>query len=430
MGDIIISFVLNVMAGVCLMGSYVLFLVKNFTWNMRRLRMILLVYMMLILVAAITVSVWIMYIAEFGLLALLNFFCCTGSRIYNAFMMIPAVLFYTMLDVMPAYMIMQVMGENQVFFFGEEGLAIHLVLVDVALSLLFVVSMFLAKRRNLDLRLSWKEVIGFCLYFVFLLLDMVVLQVFLVALPAKERIIYGCGVLFFALLVLGIYWSWLFTKRENRKLLASTGEAKNFLDMQLKFAESSKAGEQELKRLRHDLRGHMQVLGELCDRKEYDKVDKYIEDLSDNPGLAVNAPITGNATADIVLSLKKAEAEKYQIDFECEGDFQNLDKMHAVDICTIFTNVLNNALEASMQVEEPKIKLQGITHRNYFTLIVSNKVSAPVRIRNNRIVTTKKDKKNHGFGLDSIKSVVKKYRGDCELECKDGWFYIKIMVLL
>jgi len=339
-------------------------------------------------------------------------------------------LFYTMLDVMPAYMIMQVMDEKQVFFFGEEGLAIHLVLVDVALSSLFVVSMFLAKRRNLDLRLSWKEVVGFCLYFLFLLLDMVVLQVFLVALPAKERIIYGCGVLFFALLVLGIYWSWLFTKRENRKLVASTGEARNFLDMQLKFAEETKTGEQELKRLRHDLRGHMQVLGELCDRKEYDKVDKYIEDLSDNPGLAVKTTITGNATADIVLSLKKAEAAKYDIDFTYEGDFVNLDKMRAVDICTIFSNVLNNALEASMQADNPQIKIQGISHRNYFTLIVSNKVSAPVRIKNNRIVTTKKDKKNHGIGLDSVSSVVKKYRGECELEYKDGWFFIKIMVLL
>lgn len=375
-------------------------------------------------------ALWGPSVTTFLLLILLNIFCCTGSRIYNFFMMLPAFFFYMMLDILPDFMVKQVFDVKDVYILGLQGATAHGTVIDVALCTLYLVSMYAAKRKNLDLRLSGKEIVGFCLYFLFLMLDTVVLQVFLVALPAMDRILYGCCVLFFALVILGIYWSWLFTRRENRKLTASAGEAKNFLDMQLKFAEESKAGEQELKRLRHDLRGHMQVLGELCDRKEYDKVDKYIEDLSDNPGLAVNATITGNITADIVVSLKKAEAEKYHIDFSCEGDFRNLDKMHAVDICTIFTNVLNNALEASMQTENPQIKLQGITHRNYFTLIVSNKVSAPVRIKNNRIVTTKKDKHNHGIGLDSVKSVVKKYQGDCELECKDGWFFIKIMVLL
>lgn len=426
----VIAFVLNVIAGICLMGPYVLFFAKNFTWNMRRLRMVFGIYLVSAFVAAIADSALLVWITTFALLFMLNIFCCTGSRIYNVFMMLPAFFFYMMLDIMPAFMVGQIMNGTDIYILGIEGMTVHGTIIDVALCTLLIVSMIITKRKSLDLRLSGKEVLGFCLYFFFIIFDSVILQVFLVVLYDKERIIFGCSVLFFALVVLGIYWSYLFTKRENRKLAATAGEARNFLDTQLKFAEESRTGEQELKRLRHDLRGHMQVLGELCDRKEYDKVDKYIEDLSDNPGLAVNACITGNATADIVLSLKKTEAAKYDIGFVCEGEFVNLDKMRAVDICTIFTNVLNNALEASMQTEDPQINIQGISHRNYFTLIVSNKVSTPIRIKNNRIVTTKKDKHNHGIGLDSVQAVVKRYRGDCELEYKDGWFIIKVMVLL
>ena len=425
-----ISFVLNVIAGICMMGPYVLFFVRNFTWNMRRLRTVFLVFGGAIFVGTFMDSVPLVWITEFGLLLLLNIYCCTNSRIYNVFMMIPAFFFYIILDIMPAYMVTQILNGTDSYIFGIEGMTVHGTIIDVILCILFIVSMITAKRKSLDLRLSGKETLGFCLYFLFIIFDSVILQVFLIALQEKERIIFGCSVLFFAVVVLGIYWSYLFTKRENHKLATVAGEARDFLDMQLKFAEESRTGEQELKRLRHDLRGHMQVLGELCDRKEYGKVDKYIEELSGNPGLAVNAPITGNVTADIVLSLKKSEAEKYHIGFVCEGEFTNLDKMRAVDICTIFTNVLNNALEASMQTEEAQINIQGISHRNYFTLIVSNKVSAPVSIKNNRIVTTKRNKHKHGIGLDSVQAVVKRYRGDCEMEYKDGWFIIKVMVLL
>lgn len=390
------------------------------------------IYLVLALVAELTGSVPLVWISTFALPFMLNVFCCTGSRIYNFFMLLPAFFFYLMLDIMPALMVSTVIdgATSDKYILDLPGVTVHGTIIDVALCVLFVVSMYHAKRKNLDLRLSGKEVLGFCLYFFFLLLDLVVLTVFYEALPTSQRILFGSCILFFALLVLGIYWSWLFTKRENRKLEESAKTAKNYLDMQLKFAEETPTGEQELKRLRHDLRGHMQVLSELCERKEYQKVDQYIEELSDNPGLAVNEPITGNVTADIVVLLKKAEAEKYNIPFTCEGDFANLDKMRAVDICTIFTNVLNNALEASMQVEEPCIKLQGISHRNYFTLIVSNKVSSPVRIKNNRITTTKKDKNKHGIGLDSVHAVAKRYHGDCELECDGAWFHIKIMLLL
>lgn len=424
---IITSFILNSIAGLILALLYTLFFAKNVVWNKKKVKLIFGVILIVQLLGAITQNRALVWIVTFLPLLLINILCST-KKIYNFFMMLPAFFFYLMLEVLPQVMIEMTFNLPDVFL---GAMSLHGIITDVSLCTLLIVSAILCMRKKISLLLTGKEVLFFCIYFFFLLFNCFVIWVFSTFLANwLFRIGGGLIILFFAIFVLGVYWSFLFTKRENKKLSYNEKEARNFLDMQLQYAEQNEESEQELRQLRHDLRGHMQVLGELCDQKDYERVDRYVEELSGNPGLSNRVHITGNATADIVLSLKRAEAIRDNMEFTCEGDFTPLEKMNAVDICTIFSNIMNNALEASQNVQKPKIQIEGIRHLNYFTLIASNRVDNPVKIKNNRIVTTKSDKRNHGIGLDSIKNVVKKYQGDCVLECKDGWFSIKLMMMI
>lgn len=45
-------------------------------------------------------------------------------------------------------------------------------------------------------------------------------------------------------------------------------------------------------------------------------------------------------------------------------------------------------------------------------------------------VTTKADKNAHGYGITSIIYTVKKYNGHVDVECKDEWFSIRILIPL
>lgn len=42
--------------------------------------------------------------------------------------------------------------------------------------------------------------------------------------------------------------------------------------------------------------------------------------------------------------------------------------------------------------------------------------------------TTKSDKKNHGFGLKSIRYSVEKYGGSVSVDMEKNWFELKILI--
>ena len=65
-------------------------------------------------------------------------------------------------------------------------------------------------------------------------------------------------------------------------------------------------------------------------------------------------------------------------------------------------------------------KVQGVT------LTVSNPVTKNINIKDNQIQTSKKDKANHGFGLNNIKAVAKEYNGFVNLTCENNLFIIEI----
>ncbi|EPZ53353.1 sensor histidine kinase VirS domain protein [[Clostridium] sordellii ATCC 9714] len=51
-----------------------------------------------------------------------------------------------------------------------------------------------------------------------------------------------------------------------------------------------------------------------------------------------------------------------------------------------------------------------------------------VKIKNNKIITSKKDKFIHGIGLKSVKSSLKKYDGELEIENFESEFLLQIYI--
>ena len=107
------------------------------------------------------------------------------------------------------------------------------------------------------------------------------------------------------------------------------------------------------------------------------------------------------------------------IDFEIEP----------TDLCVIFGNALDNAIEACQKIDlstKKEINIQ-VKHFNHLICFnISNPVLTPPEINNNFITTTKSDHINHGMGLYSIKKSVEKYNGCLLIECTDNIFILTI----
>ncbi|WP_343009228.1 ATP-binding protein, partial [Blautia obeum] len=140
---------------------------------------------------------------------------------------------------------------------------------------------------------------------------------------------------------------------------------------------------------------------------------------------------TGNKTLDIILGEKIYLCKKYNIEFEDNINISKLKFIQNIDICAIFANALDNAIEACMNIDneiEKRIEVKA-TYINGFAIIkfINTKVN-DIKFIDNRIQTSKDDNKIHGIGLASIKYIVSKYDGEAIANYSDNEFILKIMI--
>ncbi len=93
------------------------------------------------------------------------------------------------------------------------------------------------------------------------------------------------------------------------------------------------------------MKNHVYVMRELYRSGKMDELENYMNEIGDRLELADTSIHTGNEIADAIISEKNRKAEENGIRFTAEGTLPDLE-MSATDICTVFSNALDNALEA------------------------------------------------------------------------------------
>ncbi len=140
---------------------------------------------------------------------------------------------------------------------------------------------------------------------------------------------------------------------------------------------------------------------------------------------------TGNRVLDGVLDQKMPLIRQNQMKFTCVADGKLLDFMHVTDICTIFGNALDNAIENLVTQPDPEKRLIHLTiaERKQFVYIeVLDYCDHKVTFRGGLPVTSKKDRENHGFGVKSIAYTAQKYGGNATFGVDKNMFEMKILI--
>lgn len=414
----------NVMATLIILFYYLLFFAKGFTNRSRRLVTIIIAFLALHAAISITDADFLVTVSVLGILPVVDFFCCR-NRIYNLFMMLPACLFYMLTAIFPLFIIPLITRIRFVELYGVSNLTLPGFLSDLFLTAFLIGTYVLCRRRKIDLRLKFLEVLGFLAFFLFALFMLLSIGIYNDTLEYEASVVFDIMAAFFMLAVFLAYWSYLIIARDRANMKRDAEHAQNYLAMQLESLELKETNSQEIKMMKHDLRNHLQVIQEMCNAKQYTQMENYISELSGQPMLSKSFCITGNEAADTVISIKKAYADSIGIHLICEGNFAWLDNLSPIDVCTLFSNLIDNAIEGSKNSENPSVSITGKDHEHFYTVVFSNPVSEPVKIRNNSVKTSKKDKTHHGLGLSSVNSVICKYNGSYTLHCKDMVFSVQ-----
>lgn len=208
-------------------------------------------------------------------------------------------------------------------------------------------------------------------------------------------------------------------------------EQQNMLtEMNRKYYESMEQQHFEIRRLKHDLANHLQILSALPE----DKRDAYLAALAENTAVTQSISYCMDTTVNAVLTVKNNLMERYGIVMESAIDIPTELPFDKTDICALYANALDNAIEACMKLSESERTISVISKakKGLFCLEVSNPVSSEIMSEKTGLLppTSKTDKLNHGFGLKSIQKIVDRYHGSLELKTENSTFNLFLYIPL
>ncbi len=233
------------------------------------------------------------------------------------------------------------------------------------------------------------------------------------------------GVIYSVFLTLSLAVKNILSNRQNREL-------QSFMDMQKKQYDYQLQQSAAVRRFKHDLVNHIGVLRELMNEKKTEEAKEYIDtiwDMQDEFDLRIH---TGDSSLDVIVNYYLYLAIKENIEFVVWGKLSEKMPLEMFDITTLMGNILQNAVEAAIKTDVPRIRVELVEHKKEIFIVVSNSAAKRINTKTDFFMTSKKDKENHGFGLKNIVATVEKYHGEYYMESieENGEVLFKISIAI
>ena len=180
---------------------------------------------------------------------------------------------------------------------------------------------------------------------------------------------------------------------------------------------------------RHDLKHQMLNLLSLLQEHKYEKLELDLQNLAElkpfNELFIIN---TQNSFIDTLVNSKYTVAHEKGITFNVNIDVPVELPIAGEDLCVILGNALDNAIEACLRgkVENPCIMLKIIYDGENLIIIIKNTFDG--KINKGKYLTRKHDVQQHGMGIYSIKHTITKYKGTYNVEIKQNWYCLEIIL--
>lgn len=197
------------------------------------------------------------------------------------------------------------------------------------------------------------------------------------------------------------------------------------------YFKDYKKNQSELVRFRHDWKNHMLTLQGLLEQGDYVQAQDYFRQLSEQSGISGKQILTGNEIADILLNAKADWMQQNAIELDIQGSLYALKNLEIADCSILISNLIDNAIEANLACDSSRyIRIRAAEMPGMLMLTVANRMAGELKQDDGHLLTSKKDRKNHGIGTKNIRHVVEKYHGEYRIQIQDGQFQTQILLPL
>jgi len=185
----------------------------------------------------------------------------------------------------------------------------------------------------------------------------------------------------------------------------------------------------QIRGFKHDYSNHIGAMKSLAASGDIDAITRYLDGLDTELGVIENIIKTGNRMADAVLNSKISLARAKGIQVAADANVAVELTTSEVDLCIILGNLLDNAIEACMGLDEKDRLIRVYIEMKNTQLYISVTNLAPQGKRQKfgkRHITTKGE--GHGFGLVRIDHIVERHGGYLSRNSEDGAYSTEILL--
>lgn len=203
----------------------------------------------------------------------------------------------------------------------------------------------------------------------------------------------------------------------NQKMISKEYEISELKEQLLKeqvdFEEHMLLKEkyQEMKIFHHDFQEHINTLSALID-SDNEQAKQYIQSFREEEISSQFVDYSDNKILNVLLSKNKIECQANGIKFVIDPIQASLSFIKDMDVVSIFSNLLNNAIESCKRSDNKTIFLNISTQKDIFIVIrLENTADEKPIIIDGKLKTHKYNEELHGIGMNSIRRALKKYNG-------------------
>lgn len=207
-----------------------------------------------------------------------------------------------------------------------------------------------------------------------------------------------------------------------------------YLDAELAYVEQYKKSQTQTRAFRHDVINQLSLLSMLMKEGKMNEAKEQVEQLLGEVKDLSPKYVTGDQMLDCIMAMKAAKMEEQGIAFRHDGVADGGLGLKPMDVCGIFANAFDNAIEAVSRVdanEKKWIDFQIKRTGKFFVVKISNATAGKADVEKmfeGTGYTMKKDADHHGFGLRNIRSAVERYDGLIKADAEDGRFSLSVMI--
>ena len=194
------------------------------------------------------------------------------------------------------------------------------------------------------------------------------------------------------------------------------------LRTQSEYYHGIEAQQLEIRKLKHDLMNHLTVIATYLDLGEKDKAVDYLKEIGTKFS-ELTKQYTSSPLINAILNSKRQKAAAEGIELTVKADVQGDISADSMDLCTLIANSLDNAIEANPP--DRKIALELLSDGEMLFFSVSNRYGGEVKgSSDGTFISSKEDRKNHGFGIRNIKEAVARMGGKTEITASGSVFRV------